>query len=450
MDGERSIRLTVGEINALTKRGVWSRLGFSIFVAAIACTIAPWAVVAPWLFAVFVWEFVIRRAFERWTLPAAADDRSEQSLYKLAAVHAFGASIYATMAAIGFLSKTPTGEQLAMGWIAGAAIHSFVYFSNRRALLIANLAAPLLVALTAPTLASAGFTWPSVLSTILTLTLVASAATFATDRNALLTHLSHQINARRAAEAAAAAKSQFLKTISHELRTPLNAVIGYAELLEENLGDSGEHIHRADAAQISVAGRRLLLLINDILQVARQEANAPLLQLDQIDLDALLNDLQATALELCKGRANRFSLAAAPIPTLVLDEAKLKDCLLKLIANAAKFTQAGEVTLRVWCDDDRALFEVADTGIGIAPDALPSIFDPFVQSDGSTTRAYEGAGLGLAVARKNARLMRGDITVESKLGAGSVFTLWVPIPETEKHSRRDGHGARTGGDGDGQ
>ncbi|MES1199353.1 MAG: HAMP domain-containing sensor histidine kinase [Pseudomonadota bacterium] len=421
----------MAEINALTQRGIWSRLGFSAFVAAIACTVVPWHLVTAWLGVVLLWEFVVRRAIERWTKPASADDRSEHSLRKVAAVHALGAAIYATLGALGFLSHTMLGAQIAMGWITGAAIHAFVYFSNRRTLLLADLSGPIFVALALPTIAAGGFAWSAVLSTVVTLALLASAAVFATDRNALLAHLSTQIAARRAAEEANAAKTQFLNTISHELRTPLNAVIGYSEMLEEDLAEMGAEQQRADATHIRIAGRHLLTLINDILQLSRQEANAPLVKHVETDLPALVAEIETMARALAAERGNRFTLEAALPPAAILDRIKLTDCLFKLISNAAKFTQDGLITLRVWTETGRIIFELTDTGVGMAPATRANVFEPFFQSDGSMTRRHEGAGLGLAVARKNARLMGGDISVESELGRGSTFTLWLPLSVLE-------------------
>lgn len=426
-DRTQATPLTVDEINALTRRGVWSRLAFSTLVGAIACTVISWKLVGGWLGTVIVWEFLVRRALERWTAPASREDKSEKSLRRLAAVHAIGAAIYASIAALGFLSQTTIGAELAMGWIAGAAIHTFVYFSNRRSLLFANLAAPALVGLAMPAIAAGAPTVEALLSTLLTLTLVASASVFATDRNALLAHLASQINARRAAEEANAAKTQFLKTISHELRTPLNAVIGYSELLQEELSEFGAERQRLDAGHINHAGKQLLGLINDMLQLSQQEANAPLLHLDQIDPKVVLHEIETEARTLAAQQGNRLELSVGELPTIILDSARLKDCLTKLVSNACKFTKDGVITLRVWTEAKHVLFEVADTGIGIEPSMLVGIFEPLTQVDASMTRVFEGAGLGLAVARRNARLLGGDISAESTPGRGSAFTLCLPL-----------------------
>lgn len=427
--------LTVAELNALTRRGIWSRLGFSAFVAAIACSVIDWHTIGIWLAAVVSWEFIVRRQLETWTLPASASDISEKALVKLAAVHCFGGSLYATIAALGFLSDSVLGGQIAMGWIAGAAIHSFVYFSNRRALLLANLTGPVISALFFPTIAAGGFSWTGMLSTLLTLTLVASSAVFATDRNVLLGHLTQQINARRAAEEANAAQTQFLRTVSHELRTPLNAIIGYAELLEEDLSTPGAQPRRQDAAHISHAGKHLLSLINDILHLAQREANAPLLELDTTDLDAVIRELTVSARELCAAQSNRFLVEAATIPPVIVDRVKLTQCLEKLLNHACTSTRGGLITLRMQKDEERLIFEVSDTGPGMTSQAVANVFEPFAQPNGDL-RGDSGTGLGLAVARKNARLMGGDMSAESVLGKGSIFTLWLPLPHDDARSEQ--------------
>jgi signal transduction histidine kinase len=273
---DHAILLTVSEINALTQRGLWARLGFSAFVGAIACAVVSWPALALWFAGVLLWEGVGRRPLERWAEPLHGDDRTEHALRKLALVHASGALIYAALPVLAYLSHTTLGAQIAMGWIAGAAIHAFVYFSNRRLLLIANLAAPVAAAVAAPMLAAGGLDWQAMLGGLVTLTLLAASAVFATDRNALLERLSAQISARRAEEHASALRAEILASMTHALRTPLNSVIGYAEMLEEDLAESGEAQQRIDAAEIAAASRRLLVLINDIPRLLRQgESDEP-------------------------------------------------------------------------------------------------------------------------------------------------------------------------------
>lgn len=233
--------------------------------------------------------------------------------------------------------------------------------------------------------------------------------------------------ARLNAESANIAKSQFLATMSHELRTPLNAIIGYTEMLIESADERGAEDERADLGRVHGAGRRLLALINDVLDLSKIEAGAMEVSTESVDVDALVAEAAATVKPSAAANGTvinvevREALGAAHT-----DGFKLSQCLLNLLSNAAKFTKDGQVKLRARRDDGWLVFEVIDTGIGISPEAQKSLFQPFVQADASTTRAYGGTGLGLAITRRLARLLNGDVTVKSAPGQGSAFTLRVP------------------------
>jgi signal transduction histidine kinase len=234
-------------------------------------------------------------------------------------------------------------------------------------------------------------------------------------------------SARFAAESANIAKSQFLATMSHELRTPLNAIIGYTEMLIESAEERGAEDERADLGRVHAAGRRLLALINDVLDLSKIEAGAMEVSAEPVDIDALVAEAAATVKPsaLANGTAIRVE-ASGPLGVALTDGFKLSQCLLNLLSNAAKFTKDGQIKLRAHREDGWLVFEVIDTGIGIAPEAQKHLFQPFVQADASTTRAYGGTGLGLAITRRLARLLHGDVTVKSAPGQGSAFTLRVP------------------------
>lgn len=237
--------------------------------------------------------------------------------------------------------------------------------------------------------------------------------------------------ARMAAEEANIAKSQFLATMSHELRTPLNAIIGYGEMLTESAEDRGDDDACADLKKIHNAAHRLLAMINDILDLSKIEAGGAALALDSINVETLVQDVVATVSPTAKANGNTISLdVSAQLGAAETDSFKLSQCLINLMANAAKFTKDGQVKLRARRDQvDGAAwltFEIIDTGIGITPEAQTRLFQPFVQADATTTRAYGGTGLGLAITRRLARLMGGDVTVKSELGKGSAFTLRIP------------------------
>jgi PAS domain S-box-containing protein len=228
-------------------------------------------------------------------------------------------------------------------------------------------------------------------------------------------------------ERAGRIKSDFVATMSHELRTPLNVIIGYHDLLlEGEFGDltaaQAERLRRADQS-----ARELLDLINATLDLSRLEARRMPLQVHDVDLAAMVQELDADLATVRQKPGVRFAWQfSGPPPPLRTDPVKLKVVLKNLIHNAIKFTDAGEVTVSVWATPGRVEFEVADTGIGIGPELLGAIFEPFRQADSSSTRSYGGVGLGLYIVRRLLDLLGGSIGVESELGRGSRFRFWVP------------------------
>ncbi|MGD9979834.1 MAG: sensor histidine kinase [Hyphomonadaceae bacterium] len=237
--------------------------------------------------------------------------------------------------------------------------------------------------------------------------------------------------ARATAEEANAAKSQFLATMSHELRTPLNAIIGYGEMLMENADERGDQQDRDDLDRIHGAAHRLLAMINDVLDLSKIEAGGALVSPDRVNLDEMVAETVATVKPAAAANGNAINVELpAPLGDADTDGFKLSQCLLNLMSNAAKFTKDGQIKLvaarehHAGCD--WIVFHVIDTGIGISPEAQARLFQPFVQADATTTRAYGGTGLGLAITRRLARLLGGDVTLKSEPGQGSAFTLRVP------------------------
>jgi PAS domain S-box-containing protein len=249
----------------------------------------------------------------------------------------------------------------------------------------------------------------------------------------------YDISERKAAEAAMAkaqqlaehaneTKSEFLANMSHELRTPLNAIIGYAQILQEDMEDAGQDATLPDLKRIETAGKHLLGLINDILDLSKIEAGRMEVYVEHIDLHRLLDELRSLAQPLADKRNNALEFAV-PSGTLTIntDYTKLKQGLLNLLSNACKFTSAGTVRLQVSLSPGQAIFRVSDTGIGMSEAQLRKLFQAFTQADASTTREYGGTGLGLAITRKLCQLLGGDVSVESTPGAGSVFTITLPL-----------------------
>jgi signal transduction histidine kinase len=254
--------------------------------------------------------------------------------------------------------------------------------------------------------------------------------------------------ARLAAEQANVAKSQFLATMSHELRTPLNAIIGYCEILREVAEDRAATQEVDDLNRIHTAAHRLLALINDVLDLSKIESGSMKAHIESIDIDALLEEAVATVRPAATANGSTLTIEHRnALGTADTDGFKLSQCLLNLLSNAAKFTHGGQIKLRAGREThdggDWLVFDVIDTGIGIAPDAQTQLFQPFVQADASTTRAYGGTGLGLAITRRLARIMGGDVTVKSAPGQGSAFTLRVPAkaaaqaPANDEGPRRE-------------
>jgi signal transduction histidine kinase len=210
--------------------------------------------------------------------------------------------------------------------------------------------------------------------------------------------------------------------MSHELRTPLNAIIGYAEIIEE---DAASAAAAADSRRIQRSAQHLLGLINEILDHVKLEAGELRLAADLTEIKPLFEDIADAVRARAESNGNALIAVCEPdIGSAWLDAARVKQCMMCLANNAAKFTANGRVTLRMSArGEDEFAFEVADTGIGIAEDALVTLFQPFVQADASMTREHGGTGIGLALTKQLADAMGGAIEVESTPGAGSTFTL---------------------------
>ena len=235
-------------------------------------------------------------------------------------------------------------------------------------------------------------------------------------------------NARlyRSALAASEAKSAFLATISHELRTPLNAIIGYQSLLKEGIEGPLNDAQLKQLSRIRASADHLLALIDEVLTFSRVEAGKEVVQVDEVRLRPLIEEAVVMVMPLAEARGLSLRVDV-PDAQLLTDGGKLRQMLLNLLSNAVKFTDRGEVALRAREREDRVEFEVVDTGIGIARENLERIFEPFWQVEQSPTRRAGGTGVGLSVTRSLARILGGDVTVESRLGKGSTITVILPV-----------------------
>jgi signal transduction histidine kinase/DNA-binding response OmpR family regulator len=258
--------------------------------------------------------------------------------------------------------------------------------------------------------------------------------------------------ARAAADEANRTKSQFLANMSHELRTPMNAIIGYSEMLQEEAEDLGQNGFIPDLQKIHGAGKHLLGLINDILDLSKIEAGKMTLYLEEFDVAKLVSDVAATVQPLVAKNGNKMVIECPEdIDVMKADVTKVRQTLFNLLSNASKFTEKGTIMLEVSSQMSEVgrlhpgslgptsdlrpptsvLFRVRDTGIGMTPEQMGRLFQAFEQADASTTKKFGGTGLGLAISRKFCQMMGGDITVESEPGKGTTFTVTLPLQVPE-------------------
>ncbi|MDC0675908.1 AAA family ATPase [Nannocystis radixulma] len=234
--------------------------------------------------------------------------------------------------------------------------------------------------------------------------------------------------AREAAESASRAKSTFLANMSHELRTPLNAIIGYSELLSEVAEDRGDAELLDDTGRIRRAGSHLLGLISDILDLSKIEADKLEIMVQSFAVTPLVHEVADAVRPLMQRAGNAFTIeVAGALGDMRSDPVRVRQVLLNVLGNAAKFTQAGTVTLRVHRDDERMVFAVDDTGIGMTAEETSRVFEAFHQADSSAARRAGGTGLGLTITRRLCEMLGGRISVVSTPGQGSVFTIELPV-----------------------
>ncbi|MCU1246375.1 MAG: Signal transduction histidine kinase, partial [Acidobacteria bacterium] len=242
--------------------------------------------------------------------------------------------------------------------------------------------------------------------------------------------------AKEAAETANRTKSLFLANMSHELRTPLNAILGFSEMLHEEAVERDLQDFSLDLQKISTAGKHLLGLINDILDLSKIEAGKMELHLEVFDISSLIAEVSSTIEMQASKNGNTLEITCAPdIGAMRADLSKVRQGLFNLVSNAAKFTHGGQIKVEAerqpMDGSDWIRFRVSDTGIGLSSEQILRLFQSFTQADASTTRKFGGTGLGLALTRRFCQMMGGDVTVHSVLGKGSVFTIKLPASVIE-------------------
>jgi signal transduction histidine kinase len=229
-------------------------------------------------------------------------------------------------------------------------------------------------------------------------------------------------------EAANRHKSEFLANVSHDLRTPLNAIIGFTRMVLRKTEGQIPDLQKDNLQKVLISGEHLLGLINSLLDLAKIEAGRMEVFAESFRLDEVIHMVISTVEPMLKdGRVRLVREVAPDIPPLNTDRQKLKQIILNLLSNSAKFTEQGEIKLSAWQENGSLKLIVSDTGIGMKKEALDHLFEEFRQAEKSTSSKYGGTGLGLAIVKKFVNLMGGDITVESEVGKGSKFTITMPI-----------------------
>lgn len=413
---------------ALSRAGRVRRVVYAAVIAAAAIFWTDWPIALGLFVAIVLWDLGVGGRLDAVWPVLIARGRPDLGFLLFNGAVFIGACLYCALPAIGWLSGNPIGQHFAVIYCCATITVGFIYFYSSRLQLLAAIGPVTVLAIAAP-LTIYGFTAQGLLMALCIAVMISCAHTAAQDWRMVLANLSEQSRARAAAEAANNAKSQFLATMSHELRTPLNAVIGYAEIMRDDIED-GATPKRADADRIIGAGHHLLALINEVLDSARLESNKLELHETHIDFAALLHGVGQMLQPMADKNANRLEIVGADAPIWVtLDAQRVTQCLLNLGSNACKFTHDGVVRFTASCDrdGDHAIITISvrDTGCGIAPEDAARLFQPFQQVQSDLARQHNGAGLGLAITRKLARMMGGDVTLTSAPGVGSEFTLRV-------------------------
>jgi len=421
-------------VSQVRYRELKTRIALAAFIGATAWFVAPSIWPPIWFAAVLATQILDMAVFGRFRRqPVRAPGRAY--LVLCCATTVLSVSVYAAITAFLWFRGGEVGKLFAMVQCAGGLLHVSLHMHHVRPILISAVTPHAVYFLGLPVLtAIATRQWHELLVGIggllymshLVVAVRQSSSTTAALQNAR----DSEEQARRKAEVASAAKSDFLAVVSHEIRTPMNAVISAANLLRRTRLDGQQREH---VSMLIDAGDVLMGLLNDVLDFSKIEAGK--MELESAEM--IVRDRLSTVVRLWEPRALangvRLRLRVAPtVPAAVrTDPLRVQQILFNLMSNAVKFTRDGEITIAVGWDGDRLNVAVGDTGCGIPADRLAQIFNSFEQADVGTTRRYGGTGLGLSISRKLAELMGGTLTAESVEGEGATFTLSLPMTVVE-------------------
>lgn len=428
-----AVRQLVEASIATGDRGRPVRLVFSCLCALAGMLFLPSWVISAFIGLALAYEFAIGPAVRGWLVERAPASTTVLGMELRIALTAgvIGTGLYAWIAIPAWATGTLNGIVMAFAWTLGTVIHAMAYRSDRPIMLAGSLAMPAIYTLSAPAFSPGGYDRPDVLVLLFWIYLFLAAGVFARERNVLIARAKAEYEAGEVARAESEAKGRFLAAMSHELRTPLNAIIGYAQLAREEI-DAGASPDPADMDRIERQAHHLLGLINEILDFSKLDAGRLELYEAEIEPMSVASHVVETLQPQAQGKGITLETRIADgtvLPRLMLDRQRLTQCLLNLVANAVKFTETGGVTITLSVvpgpTGPLLRYQVTDTGIGIAEEDMPFLFQPFGQLDNSMTRRHEGTGLGLVITRELARRMGGDVRVLSEPGQGSTFLLEV-------------------------
>ena len=432
-----------------TKDQVYWRVGMAVIVALMVAIATNWTIALTWLACISFGEGCVK-----WCEPKVAAGQIRYAPYYVIAIF----SVVMTWVSLTYLLWQHGSELTRLvAVIALFTIATYSILNGHRSLSI--LAASVTPPLTMLLFLMVHYLWsgfPWIIASIASLALLGAIAIILVNARVLYragedlraAHLAlseerdllelrvkarteELTHALEAARAAFAVKTSFIGNISHEFRTPLNSIIGYAEIIKEDV-DLGEKVSISDVNSIKRAGKHLLAMINDILNLTKFEAGRIDLQLDTVELAELLDQVCETVGHLVKSKPVDLKIdIVQELPVLQTDSRCLLQCLINLAANACQFTDLGHVTLSVrpYSDatQDWLWFSVIDTGCGIPNDQLERIFEPFTQVDSSLSRNRDGSGLGLAVTKRLSELLGGRVEIRSRIGHGTQANLFVPV-----------------------